>query len=130
MAAGRFHAATDITGFGFLGHAWEMLRDGGVSFRFHFDTLPFIYGAKDLADLWLFPGGANKNEAAYSPYVRFAPSISEEMQMLIYTPETSGGLLIALPAEELTKFQERCESRRQPYWVVGEVLEGSGIEVV
>ena len=49
--------------------------------------------------------------------------------MLIFTPETSGGLLIALPAGEVVKFQERCAMRDQPAWIVGEVLEGDGIEV-
>jgi selenide,water dikinase len=131
MVLGPNHAATDITGFGLLGHAWEMVREGGVRFRFHFDALPFVYGAKDLADAWLFPGGANKNEAAYRPHVDFASSISEEMRMLIFTPETSGGLLIALPAGEVSRFQARCANRQQPCWVVGEVLEGgSGIEVM
>jgi len=129
MVGGTYHAATDITGFGLLGHAWEMLRGGGVSFRFFFDSLPFVHGAQALADDWLFPAGANKNEAAYRPFVKFSPSISEEMQMLIFTPETSGGLLIALPAGEVVKFRERCAMRDQPVWVVGEVLEGDGIEV-
>ncbi len=129
MVGGTYHAATDITGFGLLGHAWEMLRGGGVCFRFYFDSLPFVHGAKALADDWLFPAGANKNEAAYRPFVDFSPSISEEMQILIFTPETSGGLLIALPAGEVESFRERCAMRDQPVWVVGEVVEGDGIEV-
>ena len=129
MVGGIFHAATDITGFGLLGHAWEMVRDGGVRFRFRYDSLPFVYGAKELADAWLFPGGANRNEAAVRSHVDFSPSIPEEMQMLMFTPETSGGLLIALPAGEVESFRERCSSRQQPCWIVGEVLEGDGIEL-
>lgn len=130
MMGGTCHAATDITGFGLLGHALEMLRAGGVRFRFRFDSLPFIYGAQALANAWLFPGGANKNEKAYRPLVDFAPSISEEMQMLLFTPETSGGLLIAVAPEEVKGFQERCASRDQPSWIVGEVIEGEGIGVI
>ncbi len=130
MTAGSYHAATDITGFGLLGHAWEMVRDGGTCFRFHSNSLPFVYGAKALADAWLFPGGSNRNEEAYRPHVRFASSISEEMQMLLFTPETSGGLLIALPPGEVDSYRARCIAREQPVWVVGQVLEGDGIEVL
>jgi selenide,water dikinase len=130
MTAGSYHAATDITGFGLLGHAWEMVRDGGIRFRFRLDSLPFVHGAKALADAWLFPGGSNRNEEAYRSHVRFAPSISEEMQVLMFTPETSGGLLIALPPGEVTSYQARCAVRGQLVWIVGEVLEGEGIEVL
>jgi selenide,water dikinase len=130
MTAGSYHAATDITGFGLLGHAWEMVRQGGICFRFHLDSLPFVHGAQALADAWLFPGGANRNEEAYRPHVRFATPISDEMQMLMFTPETSGGLLIALPPGEVERYQARCAARGQPVWVVGEVLQGDGIEVL
>lgn len=128
-SGGAFHAVTDITGFGLLGHAWEMAERSGAGMRFKFEALPFVYGAQALADDWLFPAGANKNEAAYRSHVRFA-RLSTEMQMLLFTPETSGGLLVALPADEVDLFGSRCAALDQPYWVVGEVLEGEGIEVV
>lgn len=130
MTAGEFHAATDVTGFGLLGHAWEMVREGGVRFRLSFDSLPFVHGAQALADQWLFPGGTNKNEAAYRDYVDFADRIPDEMRMLMFTAETSGGLLIALPGEEVEALRSRCAALDQPTWVVGQVLRGEGIEVV
>jgi selenide, water dikinase len=130
MTAGVYHAATDITGFALLGHAWEMARPSGVRFRFWLESLPFVYRAQELAEDWLFPGGANKNEAAYAPHVEFAESISDEIRMLLFTPETSGGLLIALPPEELGPFEDRCRELDQPVWVVGDVLEGEGLVVV
>ncbi len=130
MTAGEFHAATDVTGFGLLGHAWEMVREGGVRFRLWFDSLPFVHGAQALAGQWLFPGGTNKNEAAYRDYVDFADRIPDEMRMLMFTPETSGGLLIALPGEEVEALRSRCAALDQPTWVVGQVLRGEGIEVV
>ena len=130
MTAGVCHAATDITGYALLGHAWEMAQPSGVRFRFRWESLPFVHGAHELAELWLFPGGANKNEAAYAPWVEFAESLSEEMRMLLFTPETSGGLLIALPPAELHPFQERCAAAGQPVWVVGDVLAGEGLVVV
>jgi selenide,water dikinase len=125
-----FHAATDITGFGLLGHAFEMADRGGVRFRFWVDELPFLDGATRYADLWLFPGGACRNEEFYRPHVHFAARIAEEMQMLLFTPETSGGLLIAMPPPAWERFEALCQAEGQPCWRVGEVLEGEGIEVV
>jgi selenide,water dikinase len=124
-----FHAATDITGFGLLGHAFEMADKGGVRFRFQVERLPFLEGATHYADLWLFPGGACRNEEFYRAHVDVAQGISEEMQMLLFTPETSGGLLIALPPAAWESFQALCQAAGQPSWRVGQVLEGQGIEV-
>ncbi|MBN1317466.1 MAG: selenide, water dikinase SelD, partial [Anaerolineales bacterium] len=129
MTGGVYHAATDITGFGLLGHAWEMAGKTGVRFRFHFDSLPFVYGARALADDWLFPGGSNRNEEAYQAHVDFGPNMTDEMRLLLFTPETSGGLLVALPPAEVEPFRARCDVLNQPSWVVGGVLEGEGIEV-
>jgi selenide,water dikinase len=124
-----FHAMTDITGFALLGHGYEMASQSGVRFRFRFDQLPFLPGAKEYADLWLFPGGSCNNQRAYDDYVSFN-GLEEEMQMLLYTPETSGGLLIALPPADADRLEELCRQADQPVWRVGEVVEGEGIEVV
>ena len=130
MQGGEFHAATDITGFGLLGHAYEMAEKSGARLRFCFDDLPFHPGAKEYAELLLFPGGANRNRDAYNRYVRFAAHLDYEMQLLLFTPETSGGLLIAMPPGEVERFQARCAALGQKAWLVGEVVEGVGIEVL
>jgi selenide,water dikinase len=83
----------------------------------------------DYADMWLFPGGACNNQRAYEAHVSFG-DLEEEMQMLLYTPETSGGLLIALPPDAAHRFQDLCQREGQPVWHVGEAVEGEGIEVV
>ena len=119
-------AATDITGFSLLGHACEMAEKSGVKLRFFLDKLPFLEGARRYAEEWLFPGGACRNQEAYAEKVRFSPNISEEMQMLLFTPETSGGLLIAIPPASLENFQRLCDSAGQSCWAVGEVVEGEG----
>lgn len=123
------HAATDITGFALLGHGHEMAEKSGVRLRFRLEALPFLPGACAYADDSLFPGGSCRNRDAYAPHVRFAPGIPEEMQLLLFTPETSGGLLLAVPADRLQDLLERFAAAGQAAWMVGEVLEGAGIEV-
>ncbi len=123
------HAATDITGFGLLGHSSEMAALSHIELRFHFSRLPFLDGAVRYAREWLFPAGANRNQEYFRCGVTFAPEIPAEMQLLLFTPETSGGLLIALPAERLSDFLTRCAEAGQPAWHIGEVAPGSGIVV-
>lgn len=130
MRVAGFHAATDITGFALLGHAQEMAKHSSARLRFRFGQLPFLSGAVRYAEQWLFPGGACCNQDAYQAAVQFGPGIEEEMQMLLFTPETSGGLLIALPPENLARLQTLCLEEGQPLWIVGEVLEGEGTEVI
>jgi selenide,water dikinase len=128
---GRFHAITDITGFSLLGHGCEMAEKSGVRLRLRYDDLPFLDGAKRYAGERLFPGGANNNEAAFKEQVSFAPRIGDELQLLLFTPETSGGLLVAVPDDEVEALLKRCRELEQAMWVVGQVVEGSGeIEVL
>ncbi len=123
------HACTDITGFALLGHGCEMAQKGSVRLRFSFDALPFVGGAMAYAEDNLFPGGSCNNQRAYERYVNFAPGLSEEMQLLLFTPETSGGLLVAVAPEKLDRLRQLLAQAEHPCWVVGEVTEGEGIEV-
>jgi selenide,water dikinase len=125
----KFHAMTDITGFALLGHGYEMASGSGARLRFHLDQLPFLPGAVDYADQWLFPGGTCNNERTFEAHVTFN-GIAEEIQQLLYTPETSGGLLIALPPEEADHLEGLYAEVGQQVWRVGEVVEGDGLEVV
>jgi len=125
------HAVTDITGFGLLGHAWEVAERSGVRLRFRFEALPFIEGARRYAEELLFPAMAGHNLADYGEHVTFAPALEYEEQMLCFCPETSGGLFLSLPPEEVKGYRARAEALGQPTWIVGEVLEGpAGIEVI
>lgn len=126
-----FHAVTDITGFALIGHSYEMAELSEVTLRFHIDKLPFLEGAKEYAADWLFPGGASCNKDAYESQVAFASGIPDEMQMLLYTPETSGGLLICVPPDQADRLAGVFSSEGQQYWIVGEAVEGPPrIEVV
>ncbi len=122
-------AVTDITGFALLGHAQEMAEKSGVGICLTLKSLPFLEGAKEYAQEQVFPAGARRNQKCYDPRVRFAPSISEWMQMLLYTPETSGGLFIAVPERKLGELTALFDREGQSYWVIGRVVEGKGIEV-
>jgi len=124
------NACTDITGFALLGHGYEMAEKSSVRLRFHVDQLPFLDGAVEYAEQWLFPAGTCNNQRAYEHAVHFAPEVSEEMQQLLYTPETSGGLLVAVPQEKLEELIGLFAEEGEPHWVVGEVVEGEEIEVV
>jgi selenide,water dikinase len=123
------NGCTDITGFALLGHSYEMAQKGGVRLRFFFDALPFVAGAVEYADQWLFPGGTCNNEKAYAQAITFDGGITEEMQQLLFTPETSGGLLAAVSPRKLNVLLDLFAEVDHPCWVVGEVVEGKGIEV-
>ncbi len=122
-------AATDITGFGLLGHASEMAALSGVGLRFRLADLPFLPGAREYAEQWLFPAGANRNQEYFGCGVAFGSGVPDEMQLLLFTPETSGGLLMAVPAGRLAELEASADDAGQPLWVVGEVVEGIGIEI-
>ena len=121
---------TDVTGFSLLGHGWEMAEASGVGMRFIYDKIPFIRGAQHNAERFIFPGGSSDNRLYYGQHVNFSPEISESSQMLLFDAQTSGGLLLAVPSETLPDMQARAEEVGQALWVIGEVIEGEGIEVL
>ena len=124
------HACTDITGFALLGHGAEMAEKSGVRLRLRFGQIPFTTGAKQYAEDWLFPGGSCRNQRYYQTQVEFAPDISEEMRMLLFTPETSGGLLVAAAPEKTDALRAAFEAVGQFYAIIGDVVSGAGISVV
>lgn len=122
-------AATDVTGFSLLGHGWEMAHASGVRFRLWFDRVPFISCARKYAGQWTFPGGSADNRLFYGQYVQFDERISEIEQMLLFDAQTSGGLLLSVPAEKLPALTRRAAEMEQPLWVIGQVEMGEGIVV-
>ena len=121
--------ATDITGYGLLGHGLEVAQASGVRLRLHYRQIPFLTNARHYADAGTFPGGAFDNRHYFTGRVRFAPDLDEISQMLLFDPQTSGGLLLSVPAERLDGLLERAADLSQPAWVIGEVIKGDGIEV-
>ena len=122
-------AGTDVTGYSLLGHGMEMAQASDVSLRFHFVEIPFISGAHKYAEKGIFPGGAFDNKKYFEPNVQFNSSLGEPDEMLLFDPQTSGGLLLGVSRHSLDSFLARAQELGQAAWVVGEVEEGTGIRV-
>jgi len=122
-------AATDITGFSLLGHAMEMADASGVSIHIDYAQVPFVSGARKYARMFTFPGGASDNRLYFGKHVKFNPALSEDEQMLLFDPQTSGGLLLGVPGNKFSAFEKRASELEQAFWVVGETHEGNGIVV-
>ncbi len=98
MTAADTHSCTDITGFGFLGHALQMAQNSGVGFVIRAGALPFFPEAVAFSEAGFLPGGLERNREYYSSCVRFASPVSEHLQRILSDPQTSGGLLISVGA--------------------------------
>ena len=120
---------TDITGFGLLGHGMEMAESSGVRLSFEYKSIPLLSGARGYAEKGIFPGGAFDNKKYFEENVSFSERLDEPAQMLLFDPQTSGGLLLGVPKEKITEFLSRAKELGQPAWVIGEVRAGKGIEV-
>ena len=120
---------TDITGYSLLGHGMEMTEASGISLQFSFAHIPFISGARKYAEQGIFPGGAFDNKKHFESKVEFTDSLDEPNQMLLFDPQTSGGLLFGVPREKVDLLLARARELDQPTWMIGEVKSGSGILV-
>ncbi len=123
------HGGTDVTGFSLMGHAYEMAQASGVGMQFFVEKVPFVACARKYAEMCTFPGGMYDNRQYFEPHIRFAQVISEETRMLLFDPQTSGGLLLAVPRRKLADFLRRAEEVKQPAWVIGKVVKGDAIDV-
>ena len=122
-------AGTDVTGFSLLGHGLEMAQASKVRIEFLYQDIPLVSCAKKYAQMWTFPGGASDNRLFYGKHVDFNSELSEEDQMLLFDPQTSGGLLLGVPENKLSKFLKMADKNNLPVWVIGQAIEGEGIEV-
>lgn len=93
------HACTDITGFGLVGHASHLIQGRETGIEFDFSSIPFFTGVMNLLKKEIYPGGLVRNRDFYSPIVEFKNRIPGYKRNILFDPQTSGGLLIALPPE-------------------------------
>jgi selenide,water dikinase len=122
-------AMTDVTGFGLLGHAHEMAVAGAVSIRLRAGLLPLLPGAEDYAYRGIVTGGGERNRQHLDGRVDISGEVSPELEHLLYDPQTSGGLLFALPPEAAQQAERSFAAAGEPLWCIGEVVEGEGIVV-
>jgi selenide,water dikinase len=97
------HAATDITGFGLIGHAAKMAEGSDVTLHLEESDLPLMAGALECCRAGMIPGGGKRNREFYGPRVRISDEVADEIGELVFDPQTSGGLLVALPENDAMK---------------------------
>ena len=100
MLAYDVHAATDITGYGLAGHGFKMANGSGVTLRIEESDIPVMPGALELCAAGMIPGGGKRNREFYGPNVKISDEVADEIGEIVFDPQTSGGLLIALPERD------------------------------
>jgi selenide,water dikinase len=123
------HALTDITGYGILGHGYEMADAGNVALRLSAGRMPLLPGALEYASRGIITGGASRNRSHLKDKVTLSDKVSEEMQHILFDPQTSGGLLLAVDPEKAAAVEARFAAAELPLWHIGEAVKGSGIRV-
>lgn len=124
--AGLAHGATDITGFGLLGHAQEMAAASRVAIRLDLAAIPILPQAVDFANMGIIPVGGHKNLKFYRKCLTSSLPHGDAMELILADPQTSGGLLIAASPLNILKIQEKIAADGYPYEtvVIGEVVAG------
>jgi selenide,water dikinase len=129
MIAVRARAATDVTGFGLVGHARNMARGSALTLRIESSQVPLFPGVRELARKGWLSGGAKRSRAGLAEEVRVAPELDEDLINLLFDAETSGGLLIAVPAERCADLERELEARALPVRRVGECLAQGDVAI-
>jgi selenide,water dikinase len=123
-ASGAVHALTDVTGFGLLGHAWEMAQGSGVGLRLHLSAIPILDGVRALADADVAPGGTRANAAWVAPHVRFEDGVPPALRLVLADAQTNGGLFAAIPAARFDEVVAALGRAGVQAAAVGEAVEG------
>lgn len=121
MVKHNCHSATDITGYGLLGHTLEMAEASDVTIRIDSAVVPMMPQALELADAGMIPGGAETNREYVMDHVTIANDVADNLKVVLYDPQTSGGLLIALAEKDADAFAEELERSNQFGWMIGVV---------
>ncbi len=119
MLAFDVHGCTDVSGFGLIGHTREMAAASGVTIEIETDRVRFLPGAVDYAAQGAVPGGLKNNRSFDSCNVERTKSVREEIENLLYDPQTSGGLLVSLPWNDAAMLERKCKGA----YFLGRVVE-------
>jgi len=131
LVAHGIRGATDVTGFGLLGHGLEMARASGARLVFEAAALPALAGALALAAAGVETGGAGHNRRFVAPALEVASRVDDSLVVLVHDPQTSGGLLAAIPPALLADVEEALATAGVPSWRVGrvEAAEEPGVKL-
>ena len=122
------HAATDVTGFGLLGHAAELCRNSNVAMQINYSDLKFLPGTEQLAQQDNIPGGTKRNLSYTNQFTHFSESITELHRLMVADAQTSGGLLITLPQDRADKFLDSYNNKAPiSAFQIGKVTENSEV---
>jgi selenide,water dikinase len=124
VESGEVHALTDVTGFGLLGHAWEMASGSGVGFRLRAGAVPVIDGVHDLAARDVVPGGSKANLRWVEPNVRFRDGLAPTLPIVLADAQTNGGLLAAVDASRADGLLARLRAAGVAAVAIGDVVPG------
>ncbi len=117
------HSCTDVTGFALLGHSYEMAQGSGCSIRLDTASIPYHSEAYELAEMGFIPAGAYRNRDYAGPGVKTGPGVTRAMEDICYDPQTSGGLLMALPRESAEDCLARLREAIPQAAIIGSVTE-------
>jgi selenide,water dikinase len=123
MLAHGVHGATDVTGYGLVGHGGEMARASGVALAFDAHRVPLFDGVLDLIARGAVPGGTRDNLADHARFTHYADGVSEEHRIVLSDAQTSGGLLIAISRDGAERVLAELRDLGTAA-IVGEVLDG------
>ena len=121
------HAATDVTGFSFLGHLHEMMG-GKLSCKINARAVPVLPGAEKAADDFLYTAAGQRNRNHTGPFVRFE-GVPFAMEEVLFDPQTSGGLLLAVDPAEASALEKELQSAGLPAKIVGEIVSRTETEI-
>lgn len=130
MVQYHVHSCTDVTGFGLMGHSFEMAQGSGYSVHIKVDDIPYHTEAFELAAMGLIPAGAYRNREYAEAGVTCRREIPLAMQDILYDPQTSGGLLFAIPQREAEACLEHLQQRIPAAAVVGYVTEKEDFYII
>jgi len=129
MLAASAHAATDVTGYGLLGHGGEMMRASGVRLRLYASAIPVMANVHEMLAAGIAPGGTRENARQHAAFTEFAAGLDDDTRVILSDAQTSGGLLIALSPEDVPALRAALLACGSLAAEIGRVESGTGIVV-
>jgi selenide,water dikinase len=130
MVQYHVHSCTDVTGFALLGHSYEMAQGSGCTIHIQVDRVPYHPEALELASMGLVPAGAYRNREYAQAGVKVRGNISLAMEDILYDPQTSGGLLFALPEAEANACLAQLQQTIPDAAIIGYVTEKEDSHII